>query len=345
MGEHKRNASEPRKIGVLGTASPSLKHYPQDPKSGWELWGMCKAGVHRELREGTGCDVYFEPHERKLWADKVKILAKVEKPIYMHKHYDDVPSSVEYPLERVLTEIPAAIYGRTPLTPMGSHRSTIGYMLSLAIVELGPQHSKPKDRRDSLGVWGVEMSAEGEYGYQKPNCEALLGYALGLGINVIVPESSSLMKGNSAYGYQPRALIYSPLNYEYLFKQKQECDKVQADATRSEAGAAAIIRWLDSFKQNELTKNPTFTVNEDWYKAQRNYFLQQQVELLKTVANLDGQSRKIGEYMHLLDCYDRGAPMAGAAMVEPPKVEAPQPVEPPSNGATQEPVPVGAAAS
>lgn len=338
MGEHLHKAKPPRKIAILGTASPSLKSYPEKQDSGWELWGMSKATVHRELRQGDGCHQYFEPHKRLLWEAKVPVLAKIEEPIWMQQHWDDVPTSREYPLARVLDAIPPQIYGRSAATPRGSHRSTIGWMIAFAILELGAQHGKAKDRRDTIGLWGVEMSAEGEYAYQKPNCEALLGYALGLGIDVVIPETSSLMKGNTAYGYEDRSLQAGPLNYDYLFRRKSELEKVLQKAERSEAGAEYILKFLAELVKEKFDGQSEFHMQRDWVNRQGQKFSEERLNLLGVIENLRGQTRLCNEMMHLLESYDRGAPMAGAMAAEAVKA-----LEAPSNGATKEPVPVGAA--
>ena len=52
-------------------------------------------------------------------------------------------------------------------------------------------------------VWfnGVDMAMETEYQHQRPCCEYLIGLARGTGIQVDVPETSSLLKSPWLYGY------------------------------------------------------------------------------------------------------------------------------------------------
>lgn len=38
------------------------------------------------------------------------------------------------------------------------------------------------------------MAADDEYGYQRPNCEYLIGLARGRGIKVVIPDESPLCK-------------------------------------------------------------------------------------------------------------------------------------------------------
>ena len=65
---------------------------------------------------------------------------------------------------------------------------------------------------DEIGLWGVDMKAEDEYAYQRPNIEYWLGIAEGKGIKVHIPEASPILKfqgkgiyfGNSQYEYKDR---------------------------------------------------------------------------------------------------------------------------------------------
>lgn len=302
-----RNGEAPtavRQIAVLGTAHPSILDYPADPASGWELWGMCKNAGHRSLRNGAGCAAYFEPHDRTLWADKLDAYRAITAPIYMQRVYADVPASREYPLERVLTEIPSQIYGRRDGAPFGQHRSSIGYMLAFAIVELGDQRHKPHDQRDRLGLWGVEMAAEGEYGYQKPNCEALLGYALGLGIDVVLPARCALMKAPGAYGYQPRGLVSGPVTFERLWREKREIEANLVLTCGRADGAAALIDWLTALRPKLAAGE--VRVTDEWLAAQADDYARQRGELLATKHNLEGQLHKVSQYLIDIEAADRG---------------------------------------
>lgn len=64
--------------------------------------------------------------------------------------------------------------------------SSIAYAMALAIHE----------GAEEIGVYGVDMKGDDEYGYQKPNMEYLVGLARGMGIKVHIPEQSPLCKFN-----------------------------------------------------------------------------------------------------------------------------------------------------
>lgn len=105
---------------------------------------------------------------------------RLDFPIYMQKHHDDIPGSVAFPLREV-----SDILGRS------YYRSGFSYMAGLAML-MGYKR---------LELYGFEMGTETEYHYQKANGEWLLGIAHGRGIEVYLPEICSLLTG-PIYGYE-----------------------------------------------------------------------------------------------------------------------------------------------
>jgi len=63
----------------------------------------------------------------------------------------------------------------------------VAYMMALAISE----------NYDEINIFGVDMVADDEFGYQKPNMEYLIGLAEGRGIIVNIQEKSPLLKFHS----------------------------------------------------------------------------------------------------------------------------------------------------
>jgi len=115
-------------------------------------------------------------------------MAKV--PVVMLERHEDIPTSVRYPMEDVLALVGKATGKSTPYL-----ESSIAYMLAQAILEL-----KPGDR---VGIWGVDLHCDSEYGFQRPNLEYLMGLARGKGIKVYIPPQSALLTHQMGvpYGY------------------------------------------------------------------------------------------------------------------------------------------------
>jgi len=145
-----------RKLAVVG-CSDSKTLAPYDDKS-WDLWAMNNAYAH--VKRATA---WFEIHplkkgpdgkfmRRKLikpgvfdWAtdfrgqncnEYVKSLAALNVPIYMQKHWDEIPSSIPYPLKEVLDRF-------------GNYfTNSVSYMIALGIMQ----------GYNEIGCWGVDMA-------------------------------------------------------------------------------------------------------------------------------------------------------------------------------------------
>jgi hypothetical protein len=102
-----------------------------------------------------------------------------EFPIWMVAQFKDIPNSVRYPIEE------AYELSRGYLT------STFSYMMALAIL-MGYKR---------IELYGFEMAVDSDYVYQKAGAEYLIGVAQGKGIEVVLPENCSLLRGN-LYGYE-----------------------------------------------------------------------------------------------------------------------------------------------
>lgn len=151
------------RVAIVGL-SQSSRHLAPWKSPEWELWGLAwdteRYRFHRT----------FEMHDRadleKFYGDRLE--AYLEKASYCNRLY----TPENYPFDAVAADV-------------GDYWcSSIAYMLALAIHE----------GAEEIGVYGVDMRGDDEYGYQKPNCEYLIGLARGRGIKVHIPDVSPLCK-------------------------------------------------------------------------------------------------------------------------------------------------------
>lgn len=160
-----------RQVAIIGLAPSSFEYAPWDDPT-WEKWGLPWGPRWYQL------DRAFELHDitqvRRTrspvdYEDRLRSLPC----LYMQQaHY---PNAIRFPLDEV-----SALVG-------DYFSSSIAYLLALAIHEgVG-----------RIGLWGVDMSDNDEYAYQKANCEYLIGFARGKGIEVHIPEISPLCRFNS----------------------------------------------------------------------------------------------------------------------------------------------------
>lgn len=160
------------KVAVIGMADSCSEAPWNDPT--WEKWGLpWHEGYWRRM------DRTFEMHDiRLLDSEHSKrdsgYFARLKecKGLYMQDAY--VEEALRYPFEAV-AETTGAYWN-----------SSAAYAMAMAIHEGATE----------IGLWGVDMAADDEYGYQKPNMEYLIGLAMGKGIRVYIHHSSPLLKFN-----------------------------------------------------------------------------------------------------------------------------------------------------
>jgi hypothetical protein len=119
---------------------------------------------------------------------------KHDFPIYMQKQYKSFPASVRYPVEDVNKYIFGKLLRGDEINLY--YTSSFSYMLGLAIYE----------GVSRVEIYGVDMTNDTEYNYQKPGGELMIGVALGHGIEVALQPNSDLCKAQLyAYDRVPAA--------------------------------------------------------------------------------------------------------------------------------------------
>jgi len=187
------------KIAVLGTAASSLELAPFNDQS-FAIWA-CSPGAYPVCAKNRS-DVWFEPHRwlptapgklgaagTKPWfSPEFHAFLKAHKgPVFMTEKHEDIPTSVPIPYAEL-----RAKYGPYFWT------STLAYMIAMAIDDLMPRAQAGE--QVAIGLWGVDMAANEEWAYQRPGCQHFIGLAMSVGINVILPEETDLMRPPTMYG-------------------------------------------------------------------------------------------------------------------------------------------------
>ena len=174
-----------RKVAILGGAH-TLRFAPFEDWS-WELWS------HASCRDKCkrAPDVLFDLHPPELWKvpgrknwdpGYYKWLQKTHIPIYMQDRYPEVPASIRYPFETMITEF-----------PRGYMTNQSAYMVALALMQ-GATH---------LAIYGCHYQAKSEYWAQRGSMEYWLGVAEGRGVTVLIPPQCDLLNRPALlYGYQ-----------------------------------------------------------------------------------------------------------------------------------------------
>jgi len=298
-----------KKIAICG-CSDSKDMAPFKDAS-WEIWG-----VNNLFHHIPRYDRWFEIHnltrnDKGEWMRRgqanfrgqdinayVKDLAKMKCPVYMQRHWDDIPTSTVYPLSEVKKRFGSILGWYGDKDPVGLSEdqinrrlygtNTVTYMILMAILE-GAQ---------SIGVWGVDMAVDSEYHYQRPSCEWALGIAQGMGIKVYIPAEADLLKTVHLYGFEEQ------LNDEWMDKLKKmgsSMGKRQNKAANELMAAKSVldrsdgaIRTLKVWKESTEQNMPHPQMLERIAEAQQGIDVQAQEARVKHDQAYQAQQQYIG---------------------------------------------------
>lgn len=184
-------------VHIVGFA-PSWQETPWD--SGADLWGM--NALHKVAGDKPWTRWYqlhdLETHHKDDMQEHVGWMVQSGLPLYMWEEHItkyQVPNAIPFPREEVVE-----MFG-------GYFTNTVSWMIAHAIYE----------GREKIGVYGVDMAQDSEYGHQRPSCEYFLGWAQGLGIEIDIPESSDLLKSPYLYGIED----HSPMRNKLVRRQAE----------------------------------------------------------------------------------------------------------------------------
>lgn len=191
------------KIGILGSAPSSLTLAPFGDPS-WKMWG-CSPGVYPVAPR---TEAWFELHRwepgvlgkpgtQKPWFSPEYVAWMAQHPcVWMYQAVPEIPGSRALPVDDLVKK-----YGSYFFT------SSIAFMIACAIEDILGERAKVESGQhistgapDEIGLWGVDMAANEEYGYQRAGCQHFLLLAADLGISIVVPPESDLLRPMPLYG-------------------------------------------------------------------------------------------------------------------------------------------------
>ena len=115
-------------------------------------------------------------------------------PVMLHDTPPDGwPRAERYPIERIQERF-APILQITPEWPTPYACSGPIWMLLYALDQ----------GYTEIHFYGIHLATDKEYRDQRPNLELAIGYAIGQGVNVVIPVGSPLCKDTHVYCYEPR---------------------------------------------------------------------------------------------------------------------------------------------
>ena len=156
-------------------------------EDGVEVWGMNESHGYPWF-DVENTTRWFQIHPKVSFTKEHKCnhwgWLREEHPflIYMDRVYDDVPSSTKYPLRDIQNKLINNFYrGEEKVEKLFS--STCDYEVALALLE----------GFERIELYGIEMVLEGEYAFQREGISFWIGKAEGMGVELWIPEKSSLL--------------------------------------------------------------------------------------------------------------------------------------------------------
>lgn len=189
-----------RKVVIVG--SNQLTRHLIDWDQDADYWLFNEAAGHDWAKTVTGV---FQMHSPAIWRNGANVndpghyqwLTQPHNyPIYMMDKNEDVPASVQYPLDDICQALLPNI-ARKSGEVVKHFTSSASYAIALAIYY----------QYDIIELVGIEMVSGTEYAHQRDGVTFWLGVAVGRGINVVLQDQSLLMNTH-LYGYEGEIVIH-----------------------------------------------------------------------------------------------------------------------------------------
>lgn len=241
----------------------------------WDDPDFTLYGLNRGYVFQPRADVWFETHSQQIYKWPIRRpkghlewLKRFPGPVYLHDVDPEIPNSVAYPLAEVSEDVGvnvARLMKDTTLEPMTRNpylTSSIAYQLALAIHE----------GFSEIHLYGIDLNTDGEYAWQKPGVEFLIGVAAGRGIKVVVPDDCALLKGK-LYGRgfkKQEGEAVSVSQYEIRLKAVRKEREDLVPKIQKMQGAMEALNWvmenmppgIDSEKMSERVREMAQQVDQ-----------------------------------------------------------------------------------
>lgn len=233
-----------RKIAIVGTAPSSLHLAPwNDPE--WEIWSCPGVFGVKNPNEITNLKYAIEIHSPENMANdfgSMDFFKALPCTLLVREVIPGIEKQEVYPLEQILAAFPRRYF-----------TNTISWGLAFAIW----QHMLGEPI-ETIGIWGVDMAAGGEYAHQRPSCEYFVGWAEGQGIEVIIPDESDLCKAALLYGFEAEKISAVAAKY------KVRVDELTQRQGQIEAQVKAKILLREPKKVNCPHCKTEFTISGEF---------------------------------------------------------------------------------
>lgn len=167
-------------VAIVGTCHTTRDLAPHGNPE-WTVWGINEIGIQCAGSWHAFFNVHTLAELRRDYSKNLEWLGKAQCPVYLQERCPEVPWSVPFPVHEVLD-----------MAPRKNFDSSIAWMIALAILQ----------GYKKIGIFGVEMMIHSEYAHQRPNLQYWVGFCDAKGIEVHIPEQSTLLRARHLYGFE-----------------------------------------------------------------------------------------------------------------------------------------------
>jgi len=260
-------------VSIVGFTNSRAECPFDEQRPGHEIWGCNNLWVFDDIDPGQ-FSRWFDVHQEQLLRgdptqfDWLAAQDPERMVLYLEREYPgEIPASRRLPIEDIIP-----YYGPTYYT------NTISYQLALAGVLLRPAlerwkrwHRGPQEGEEppqpKIGVYGVDMATNSEYGAQRPSCEFFIGILMGAGYQVEIASTSLLLSGAELYGLQDDGRFRHQLNQRRkdaqeeigaLVQQRaglmQQVEQISARVHYLEGQMGEQTFWLERWTMPEVDR-------------------------------------------------------------------------------------------
>ena len=235
------------KVALVGSAPSSVRLAPYNDPS-WKIWACSPGSIAHVSR----CDAFFELHRwepGKPWfgVDYRMWMAQQRCPVYMIEPVAEIPSSVAYPKDEMIKRFGPFFF-----------TSSLSWMFALAIHQGATE----------IALYGVDMSAQEEWEFQRSGCHYFIQRARELGITVTIPHESDLLSHPPLYGMREN----DPMHIKLLKREEELTAQMKSAEGRMQEATGAfwfykgalddcrymLKTWVSDPTANELARaNPS----------------------------------------------------------------------------------------
>ena len=223
------------KIALVGSAPSSIRLAPYSDPS-WTVWGCSPAVYPQAPRVNEWFELHrWEPpvigkaEQQVAWFSPEYCMWMARHPcVWMQEPVPEIPNSKRLPAEELVRK-----YGSYFFT------SSLSWMFAMAIERILEARSARRIAEqidaaavngearepDCIGLWGVDMAATEEYGYQRAGCQFFAQIAQQLNIEVVVPHESDLLLPPPLYGI----VEADPMHIKLVARRNELQGKLEAE--------------------------------------------------------------------------------------------------------------------